>query len=225
MDETPGLPGAASQARWTGTPLAAILDEASLLPGPSHVVFEGLDRGLIDGEVRRGRVRLSLDLARSAGVLLAWALNGEPLPLEHGYPVRVVVPGREERASLRWLSAISVVEGLLPEGADPAPLEPQARFQPPGLRDLETGRQVLDRGAATLSGRAWCGGVVAGVELAIDGETWQPAALEASEGPGAWAAWSAPWTAVPGVHRLACRALDERRVAGAPSFVDVEVRG
>lgn len=222
--QTPGLPGAASQACWTGTPLAAVLDEAAPLGGPCHVLFEALDRGVVDGAVRRGQLRLSLDAARSPDVLLAWAMNGEPLSLEHGYPLRLLVPGREERASLRWLSAISIIEGPLPEGSDPAPLGPRALLEPPGLLEQETGRYVIEAGQVTLRGRAWTGGDLRGVEVATDGEAWRPAALAETPRSGAWTTWTAPWAPGPGVHRLGSRALDERGTPGEASFLTVAVR-
>ncbi|MGH7921561.1 MAG: molybdopterin-dependent oxidoreductase [Candidatus Dormibacteraceae bacterium] len=99
--QTPGLPGAASQARWTGTPLSQVLHEAAPLDGAGHVVFNGLDRGIVDGAARRGEICLPLEMAMAEDVMLAWAMNGDPLPLEHGHPLRLLVPGREEWASLR----------------------------------------------------------------------------------------------------------------------------
>lgn len=103
--------GAASTAEWTGVPLVEILDRAGLQTGAHDVVFRGADAGLVEGAsapVRFERA-LSVDDARNSGALVAYAMNGESLPLQHGRPVRLVVPGWYSVASVKWLTEIEVI--------------------------------------------------------------------------------------------------------------------
>ena len=112
--------GAVSTAEWTGVPLAEVLDRAGLMPEALEIVFRGADRGNV-GErpirsVSSGACRSTS--AASQGALLAYAMNGEPLPLEHGYPLRLIVPGWYAVASVKWLTEIEArrlaVHGILP---------------------------------------------------------------------------------------------------------------
>jgi DMSO/TMAO reductase YedYZ molybdopterin-dependent catalytic subunit len=98
--------GAVSTAEWTGVPLVEILDRAGVRTGALEVRFRGADSGEVDK--RRGNIHfersLSLDQARESDPILAWAMNGEPLPIQHGYPLRLVVPGWYGVASVKWLT-------------------------------------------------------------------------------------------------------------------------
>lgn len=228
--ETPGIGGAASQATWTGTPLTDVLAEAGPLPGAGHVLFQGADRAYAGSGAVRGQAWLPLDGARTGGVLLAWAMNGEPLALEHGYPVRLIVPGREERASVRWLGSISVLDGPAPDGTEPAWLAPRALIEPPGLLDQdqqepEPDRWVVRPGAVSLRGRAWNGrDPLQRVEVSFDGgATWSAARLTPPVDPAGWGAWEADWQAEAGPHRLGARAAGAGE-PGEASFLDVDVR-
>jgi DMSO/TMAO reductase YedYZ molybdopterin-dependent catalytic subunit len=104
--------GAASTAEWTGVPLAEILDRAGLAAGAHDVVFRGADAGLIEGATAPVRFEraLSVDDACASGALVAYAMNGEPLPLQHGRPVRLIVPGWYSVASVKWLTDIEVID-------------------------------------------------------------------------------------------------------------------
>lgn len=103
--------GAASTAEWTGVPLVEILDRARLMAGAHDVVFRGADAGLVDGATAPVRFEraLSVDDARGSGALVAYAMNGEPLPLQHGRPVRLIVPSWYSVASVKWLTEIEVI--------------------------------------------------------------------------------------------------------------------
>jgi DMSO/TMAO reductase YedYZ molybdopterin-dependent catalytic subunit/rhodanese-related sulfurtransferase/glyoxylase-like metal-dependent hydrolase (beta-lactamase superfamily II) len=103
--------GAASTAEWTGVPLVEILDRAGLTAGAHDVVFRGADSGLVDGATAPVRFEraLSVDDVRDCGALVAYAMNGESLPLQHGRPVRLVVPGWYSVASVKWLVDIEVI--------------------------------------------------------------------------------------------------------------------
>ena len=93
LGSQPWLLEAVGTAEWTGTPLAPILREAGLSPGGKEVVFTGLDRGIQGGVEHLYERSLPVDEALGDDVLLAYALNGEPLPPQHGYPLRLLVPG------------------------------------------------------------------------------------------------------------------------------------
>ena len=111
-----------STAEWTGVPLVEVLDRAGVAADAREIVLRGADSG-----TRRRRRRtasrfersLSLDDARSSEALLAYAMNGEPLPVQHGYPLRVIVPGWYAVTSVKWLTDIEVigvaVRRLLPD--------------------------------------------------------------------------------------------------------------
>jgi DMSO/TMAO reductase YedYZ molybdopterin-dependent catalytic subunit len=100
--------GAVSTAEWTGVPLAEVLDRAGLTPQAVEIVFRGADQGNVGDAADPIRFERSLPAADAGhtGALLAYAMNGEPLPLEHGYPLRLIVPGWYAVASVKWLTAI-----------------------------------------------------------------------------------------------------------------------
>jgi DMSO/TMAO reductase YedYZ molybdopterin-dependent catalytic subunit len=104
--------GAVSTAEWTGVPLAAVLDRAGIIDAARDVVFRGADGGEVEG--RAGTVHfersLGVDDAMGSDALLAYAMNGEPLPLQHGYPLRLIVPGWYGVASVKWLTEIELID-------------------------------------------------------------------------------------------------------------------
>ncbi len=215
---------AVGTALWTGVPLAYLLEQAGVNENAVEVIFTGADEGL-QGGVRQQYAR-SLPVAEALrpDVVLAYRMNGADLPPQHGYPLRLVVPGWYGMASVKWLSAIKVVtkpfDGFQqavayryqPDADDPGTPVTRIRVRslmlPPGIPDFFTRRRVMAAGPVMLSGRAWSGqGAVAHVEVGIDGK-WAPAHLEHPTAPFAWCAWSMPWVADPGEHELSCRATD-----------------
>src|SRR4029077_8282470 len=107
----PWLGEAVGTAEWTGTPLRALLDEADPIDQSGDVVFTGLDRG-IQRDVEQAYERsLALSECRRDEVLLAYAINGRPLPPQHGFPLRLIVPGWYGMAHVKWLRAITVLGG------------------------------------------------------------------------------------------------------------------
>jgi sulfane dehydrogenase subunit SoxC len=106
----PWLLEAVGTAEWGGTPLRPLLEEAGILDGAVDVLFTGLDRGL-EAEVEQSFERsLSTADALRDEVLLAWEINGVPLPPQHGFPLRLVVPGWYGMASVTWLDRITVLD-------------------------------------------------------------------------------------------------------------------
>jgi sulfane dehydrogenase subunit SoxC len=226
-ESQPWLDGAVGNAEWTGTPLRPILDEAGLRPDAAELVFTGADHG-IQGDVEQDyQWGFPLaDIVRD-DVLLAYGMNGRPLPPQHGYPVRLVVPDWYGMCSVKWLRRITAVaepfDGFqlsayqLRQTAD-GPGERVTRksvralMVPPGFSDFPQRRRIVDAGPCPLVGRAWSGwGHVARVEISVDGgTTWADAELGPRPGSSStWRSWSSDWDAGPGEHELVVRATDE----------------
>ena len=106
----PWLLEAVGTAEWTGTPLSGLLEAAGVAEDAVEVVFRGLDRGIEGGEVQNYERSLSLSDALRDEVLVAWAMNGEPLPPQHGFPARLIVPGWYGMTSVKWLDRITVLD-------------------------------------------------------------------------------------------------------------------
>jgi DMSO/TMAO reductase YedYZ molybdopterin-dependent catalytic subunit len=221
----PWMHGGVGTAEWTGAPLKLVLARAGLAASSREIAFIGADRGFDSGVEHAFGRSLSLDDALRDDVLLAWGMNGRPLAPQHGAPVRLVVPGWFGMASVKWLSAIEVLERPYEgyqqavgyhyrkqRGAPGVPIrhaKVKSLMAPPGIPDWYTRRRLVERGAIALGGRAWSGnGVpVRRVEVAVDG-AWREAKLEPPLHPHAWQAWRFTWDCAPGEHELACRATD-----------------
>ena len=216
---------AVGTARWTGTPLAGVLEEAGLDDDAVELVFTGADHG-VQGGVEHDYARsLTVGECRRQEVMLAWAMNNRPLEPQHGAPVRLLVPGWYGMTSVKWLRRIEAVR--TPFGGyqqavayryqqhedDPGTpvdrIAVRALMAPPGHPDFPERRRHLTPGRVMLQGRAWCGAApVARVEVAVDG-AWADAVLEPAGEPFAWRRWTFDWDATPGEHVLAVRATDE----------------
>jgi DMSO/TMAO reductase YedYZ molybdopterin-dependent catalytic subunit len=230
VESQPWLVEAVGNAEWTGTPLRGVLERADLGDDVVEVVFTGLDHGL-DHDVEQDYQRsLPLGEAMRDDVLLAYEMNGAPLPPQHGFPLRLIVPGWYGMAHVKWLRSITaVVEpfgGFQMRGSyriwtesdvDDAPGEPVERIlprslvAPPGYPDFFTRRRILDRGRVELTGRAWSGlGPIERVEVSIDGgSSWSDAKLgPLPDSPYAWRSWKFAWDARPGEHIVSSRATD-----------------
>jgi DMSO/TMAO reductase YedYZ molybdopterin-dependent catalytic subunit len=220
----PWLGEAVGTAEWTGTPLAGLLEKAGVQDDAIEIVFRGSDRGIQGDEDQTFARALTVAEASRPEVLLAYEMNGHPLEPQHGFPLRLVVPGWYGMASVKWLTSIEAVREPF-EGFQQAvsyryrqhaedPGEPVRRMRvralmiPPGIPDYFSRRRFVDPGPVTLSGRAWSGnGPVERVEVAVDGH-WTGAAVAPPIGAFAWRSWSFDWDAAPGEHELACRAAD-----------------
>jgi DMSO/TMAO reductase YedYZ molybdopterin-dependent catalytic subunit len=214
----PWLTEAVGNAEWTGTPLAPLLEEAGVHAGAREIVFTGLDRGLQGGVEHSYERSLPLGEALREDVLLAYAMNGQPLSPQHGFPARLVVPGWYGMTHVKWLAAITAVdepfrgwqqeEAYRIDGELVTRMLPRALLVPPGIPDFLTRARHLSPGPCRLTGRAWSGwGPVERVEVSADGgATWADAQLEGE--PHGWHGWSYDWEATPGVHELCCRATD-----------------
>lgn len=229
---TPWVFDAVSTAEFTGTSLYRVLDRAGVSPGADEVVFTGADRGEVgDGREVAFERSLPVAVARDPDVLLAWGMNGEPLPASHGRPVRVVVPAWYGMASVKWLVRLRAIaepfrgwfqtdryvyreqEGR-PDGTPLTYKRVRAVIARPADGDS------LPRGPIEVTGTAWSGGVpVRRVEVSPDGgASWHAASLGEAAGEHAATPWR--WTWEPesaGRHVLMARATD---AAGASQPVD-----
>jgi sulfane dehydrogenase subunit SoxC len=222
----PWLEEAVGTAEWTGTPLRPLLEEAGIGPGAVEVLFAGADRGVQGGLEQDYERSLPLEEATREEVLLAWGVNGRPLPPQHGYPLRLVVPGWYGMTSVKWLRRISVLTepfgGYQQTGSylihtsedDPGTpvtrIQPRSLLVPPGIPSFESRERFCPPGRHLLTGRAWSGlAPVAAVEVSTDGgRSWRPARLDGQPSPWAWAGWSFAWEATPGTYELCSRATD-----------------
>jgi sulfane dehydrogenase subunit SoxC len=215
---------AVGTAEWTGTPLRLLLDEVGVSDAAVEVVFAGIDLG-IENDIRQ-RYERSLTLAEAlrGEVLLVYAINGQDLPPQHGYPLRLIVPGWYGMTNVKWLSSITAVdqpfEGYQQghayrmrsvadeRGTALERIRPRALMAPPGIPDYFTRYRSVAAGPVTLQGRAWSGfAPIASVEVTTDrGETWREATLEPQPDRYAWVGWMSQWEAEPGEHLLGCRA-------------------
>jgi len=212
--ENPAGGGLVSHAEWSGVSLASLLQAARPTSGAGAVRLAGSD----------GFSRV-IPLAKAMGPdpLLALTMNGERLPVKHGFPVRALIPGWYGMDSVKWLRSIEVLAG-----------EPPAQEYMREVRSLLLGPQragavtamnvkstfsrpvdgaILIGRRFTLRGAAWAGeNRISRVEISIDGGgTWQPARLESEPKPYAWVCWSHEWKiAGPGVHQLAVTATDDQ---------------
>ncbi len=224
----PWLVEAVGTADWTGTPLRLLLAEAGGEPDAVDAVFTGADHGVERG-VEQDYQR-SLPVAVATGgdpeVVVAYAMNGEPLPPQHGHPLRLVVPGWYGMAHVKWLRDITLTPTPFvgyqhvayrfrqhPDdvGEPVERIAPRALLIPPGSPDFMPRTRIVHPGPIRLEGRAWSGRApVTAVDVTSDGgRSWCPAELEGPTGHR-WAGrgWRARWVATPGRHVLSARATD-----------------
>jgi DMSO/TMAO reductase YedYZ molybdopterin-dependent catalytic subunit len=242
--------GGVGNARWAGAPLAPLLEQAGVLDQGSEVVFYGADSGKVairdnSGIVSGGQTgvvepdteggldltiteqfarSMSLEEALNRDNLLCYEMNGEPLPPEHGFPVRLIAPGWYGVANVKWLTRIEVVDHRY-----------AGRFMArdyvsirEGLRDGQTlwtfatvshdrlksapAKVTRRNGQYTITGAAW-GAPIAAVQVQIDAGAWRAASLDspAPQRPRsyAWRFWTLDWgTPTTGEHTIRSRAFD-----------------
>lgn len=190
-------------ARWIGVPIAELLREVGVQQGADAVKSTSVDGLTI------GTPLAALTDGRDA--ILALAMNGEPLPFEHGFPVRMVVPGLYGYVSAtKWIVDFEVTKfsefsaywtdrGWSVE----APIKTSSRI------DVPKGFATVKAGPAVAAGVAWAQRRgISKVEVKVDNGPWQPARLAPVDGPDTWRQWTFRWDATPGTHKLTVRATD-----------------
>jgi DMSO/TMAO reductase YedYZ molybdopterin-dependent catalytic subunit len=195
--------GAVSTAEWTGVPLVEVLDRAGIKPGVREVVFRGADQGTPTGGTTTVHFERSLkpDLARDPDVLLAYAMNGEPLPLQHGYPLRLVVPDWYAVASVKWLTEIEAFDHAfdghfqvnayyLERDTGGQTVREPLTLQRVRALIVEPGpEQEIARGEMAIRGVAWSGAAsIARVEVSVGG-AWEEARLIGQRTRHSWQWW------------------------------------
>ncbi|MFW6597853.1 molybdopterin-dependent oxidoreductase [Propionibacteriaceae bacterium Y2011] len=189
-------------ARWLGLPLRELLAEAGPLPGADMVLSRSKD-----GFTAGTPLEAMTDPERQS--LLAIGMNGEPLPLEHGFPARLVVPGLYGYVSAtKWVTELKVTTFAADQGYW-TPLGWSALGPVKLASRIDVPRGRADAGTVQVAGVAWAQHTgIAAVEVQVDGGAWQPARLADTTGPDTWRQWVFEWQATPGDHELRCRARD-----------------
>ncbi|WP_318387306.1 molybdopterin-dependent oxidoreductase [Microbacterium maritypicum] len=190
-------------AKWLGVPLRDVLKKAGVKSGADMVLSRS-----VDGYT--ASTPLSALTDDDLDAILAVGMNGEPLPLEHGFPVRMVVPGLYGYVSAtKWVTQLEVTRfdratayWTTRGWSDRGPIKLQSRI------DVPRRGQSVPAGAAVIAGMAWQQHVgIAGVEVRIDDGPWRAAELATAISADTWVQWSLDWTAESGAHTIECRAL------------------
>jgi DMSO/TMAO reductase YedYZ molybdopterin-dependent catalytic subunit len=220
--------GAVSTAEWTGVPLTALLDQAGIDPRACEIVFEGADHGAPKEEpIPPGKTQYarSIPVTKALDVLIAYQMNGEDLSLDHGFPVRAIVPGHYGMASVKWLTHIHVLMDAFhgywqtsdygywdyvdgnPVRVPLGPVHLKSAIARPSVREL-----VRAGSSYPVYGAAWAGDThVAEVEVSTDGGlSWSRATLLDEAARFVWRRWSFAWQVpeAPGTYVLMSRAID-----------------
>jgi DMSO/TMAO reductase YedYZ molybdopterin-dependent catalytic subunit len=215
--------GAVHNARWGGTPLAAVLDEAAIHESGIEIVFFGSDQG--EEEIRGNTVSqnfarsMSLEDAMDPRLLLAYEVNGEPLPTEHGFPLRLIAPGWYGVANVKWLNRIEVWDTRFvgrfmsrdyvtlrgkPQDGDTVWTQSSV-----GRTNINSIPAKVTRGGGgyRIHGAAW-GADIVRVEVRVDDGAWRAATLgEGRDDPYTWTFWHLDWNAPSGEHTITSRAI------------------
>lgn len=222
--------GAVGNARWTGVRLRDLLRQAGLTAQARHLQLQGADRPAVEATPLFVR-SIPIEKALHPDTILAYRMNGAPLPLLHGAPLRLITPGWMADSCVKWLTDLTAQEeeakGYYMQTAYRYPLHPVQPgdvIDPRNLKPVEamvvkslvTSPQqgaTLRGGDVMVQGVAWTGeGRIVKVEVSTDeGRTWEPARLVGDELPYAWRQWHFLWrSAGPGPGTILCRAADDR---------------
>ena len=224
--------GAVSTAEWTGVRLDAVLERVGVDPKATELAFEGADSGEPSKPSKPGKpIKFSrsipLERARNGDVLLAYKMNGQPLPQAHGFPIRAIVPGWYGMASVKWLARIvavtqsyrgyfQTVDYAYWQQRDGFPQRvPVTEIQVKSQIARPTMAEVVAKGKAyRVFGAAWAGdSAVAKVDVSTDGgKTYAAAKLIGTPAKHAWRLWEFSWE-VPsktGKYGLMARATDAK---------------
>ncbi len=231
---TPRMPGlqwtygSVGNARWGGVRLADLLKRAGLKSSAKHVLLDGADVPV--GTMPKFQRTVPVAKALDPDTILAYEMNGQPLPAAHGAPLRAVIPGWGGDCWVKWLSTIQVLDRefdgffmktayrhpgkAVPPGTavDPAQMKPVESLRVKSVIATPRDNVILPQGQTRIAGAAWSGEVpLAKVEVSTDGgRAWNAARLTSSNGRWGWQTWDYAWNATPGSYRLMARATDAR---------------
>lgn len=212
--------GGVGVAEWTGVPLREVLSRVGLKPTATDVMPIGLD------DQKKARRPMPIAKALAEDTLLVYAMNGQVLPPDHGFPMRILVPGWLGAASIKWVGRIEVseqplyapwnTESYVLIGAD-------YKASPPAKGEVITSQNIksafelgaseqISAGQHLIRGRSWSsGGKITKVEVSMDaGKNWLSARLREPNLAGAWVRWDIDWNASKGNYDLQARATDEQ---------------
>jgi len=193
-----------STAEWTGVPLVEVLGRAGIKAEASEILFRGADSGTVPrlAQTIRFERSLGVDDAKGSEALLAYAMNGESLPVQHGFPLRVIVPGWYAMTSVKWLTEIEVIDepfrGHFHTAAyvyewqrngqvvtAPVTVQNVRSLITEPMADTEVERREL-----AIRGVAWSGAApIARVEVSVGGGPWQAAGLVGERKRHSWQWW------------------------------------
>lgn len=218
--------GLIGNARWGGTSLRALLEEAGVSAGGVEVVFYGIDKGMenirdVSIEQAFGR-SMHISDAMSADVMVAWEMNGEPLPLYHGAPLRLIVPGWYGVANVKWLGQIHVQDTRYMGrfmARDYVTLSKrdiggEERWEERSVTRIQLKSAIVrvtsDGNAHNVMGFVLNDGTpLRSVEVSIDGGAWQPARIDPQSSKYSWKLFNFTWEgATAGEHTLVSRVTD-----------------
>jgi len=191
-------------ARWLGVPLAGLLRRAGVQAGADQVLSSATDGMTISTPVET--------IMDGRNALLAVGMNGRPLPVAHGFPARMIVPGLYGYVSAtKWVTKLTLTTFARQKAywtqrgyAARAPIKTESRI------DLPKPLAQVKAGPVTVAGVAWAPHKgIAAVEVAADSGPWHQAELAAADGLDTWRQWRWDWDAAPGLHTLRVRATDK----------------
>jgi sulfane dehydrogenase subunit SoxC len=213
--------GGIGVAEWTGVPLKEVLERSGLKKSAVDVMAVGLD----EKKVQRP---IPVEKALDENTLLVYAMNGDLLPPDHGFPLRLLVPGWAGISSIKWVGEIQVSEKPIytiwntekyiligdeykPEANSPAEGEIITTQKVKSAFELAWDGKLTAK-PQLLRGRSWSGsGKIAKVEVSLDeGKNWQPARLRSPNLDQAWVCWDLDWNPTPGNYKLQARATDDK---------------
>jgi DMSO/TMAO reductase YedYZ molybdopterin-dependent catalytic subunit len=226
-----GLPffnGGIGNARWAGTPLAALLEEAKVKNNGIEVVFWGADAGDVELKDMFHDVKMHQKFARSMSLadamapenLLVYEMNGDDLPAANGFPLRLIVPGWYGVANVKWLERIEIRSSRFENlfmGRNYVTIREEEHNGETVWSETSVGRSLLKSAPARVTrnesghrimGAAW-GAPVAKVEVKIDDGPWLETKIDSTDSAEhAWKLWYYDWQATKGAHTITSRAID-----------------
>jgi len=218
----PWIIGGVGNAIWGGVRLSDVLERAGITPEVGHVGFEGLDNSLMSGTKKFIR-SIPLEKAMNS-TILAYEMNGEPLPLEHGYPLRALALGWTGANCVKWLSKISLLDKpmvgffmdnvyrLFQKGEEPESGKVVTTIPLKAIITSPENGTTFQGGLVVIRGAAYAGEAdIASVEVSVDdGTTWHAAEFIGPHERYAWRRWEYAWKVLePKEYSLMARATDE----------------